>query len=91
MGLKLGLKLNDFAKANKLGIGSFRLKDGSSVKLLSNGHLTHAIQVKDGEAICAKGAGGNRAIAALLDEYVPLAQDPDSVFDAFAHSLNLVG
>ena len=91
-GVKLGFNLVDFAKANKMGIGSFRLKDGSSLKIITNPQngVSHFMNVKYGRLLSAESAKGNENIAKILDLYDDLAENPIEIFEAYAHSLDLV-
>ena len=60
---KLGFSIVDYAKRNNMGIGSFRLKDGSSIKVLQNldKKAVEFFQVKNGKLLGAKGYRGNDA------------------------------
>ena len=64
MGIQnVGIRVADYALKNKMGIGSFQLKDGSSIKILQDPDkdIIQFIQVKDGKMLGAKGFLGPNA------------------------------
>ena len=87
-GIKLRFTLADFAKYNNMGIGSVRLKDGSSLKIISdpNSGLTHLFQVKRGRLLNACGVTGENAnckianILGGLRKYVAEGEDLDRAY-----------
>ena len=74
IGRKLGFQLADFAKAHNMGIGNFRLKDGSSVKILSNDRGSYVMQVKNGRLLSAE-YGRGEGLGSILDRYASKAED----------------
>ncbi len=70
-----------YAKAKGYGIGSFRLKDGSSVKVLAdtNSHTTEVYQVKKGKIL-------NRQIFSGPDE-IPYAAMHIASYEKAAESV----
>lgn len=76
-GMKLGFTMAEYAKKYHYGLGSFRLKDGSSVKILHkpDEKFFNFLKVKDGRLYSAEGGKGNRVFASLVEKYSSEAQD----------------
>ena len=80
------------SKAKGFGIGSFRLKDGSSVKVLANtkSHITEVYQVRHGRIIDQKKFDGLDAIpyAALhVTSFEKAAESVEELNKAWAQSM----
>lgn len=69
-GIKLGFSFVDFAKATGRGIGSVRLKDGSSIKMLGNPikKTVDFYRIKHGKLLEATGYRGRDAIARAAND-----------------------
>ncbi len=81
-----------YARAKGYGIGSFRLKDGSSVKVLAdtNSHTTEIYQVKHGKIIDQKKFSGLDAIpyaAMHVSSYEKAAESVEELNKAWAQSM----
>ena len=88
VGMKLAFKLPDFAKAHNMGYGNFNLKDGSSVKLMSDlkNRITHACILRNGKLIKAEAAKGYPNIAFMLGRYENKAINPADISVALDRS-----
>ena len=91
-GIKLGFKLADYAKMNKMGIGSFRLKDGSSMKIMSNPdkQLFTVMNIKNGRMRSLEGGRGLNALANTIGKYEQKAENIDDVTTAIGDSFNII-
>ena len=80
------------AKRWHTGVGSYRLKDGSSVKILSDSatRITRLFQVKNGRLISAEAARGNNQIAAMMDRYASKAANIEEADDAWLKSFDAI-
>ena len=81
-----------YARAKGYGIGSFRLKDGSSVKVLAdtNSHTTEVFQIKHGKIIDQKKFSGPDAIpyASLhIASFEKAAESVEELNKAWAQSM----
>lgn len=81
-----------YAKAKGFGIGSFRLKDGSSVKVLSDvkNHITEVYQIRHGKIIGNKKFSGLDAIhyaAMHVVSFEKAAESVDELNKAWAQSI----
>ena len=90
---KVGFNVADYALRNKMGIGSFRLKDGSSVKVLQNAekNIIEFFQVKNGKILGAKGYRGPNSdcyAANLLGSLEKDAQSIEELNKAWKDSCN---
>lgn len=77
-GIKLGFTFADYAKATGKGIGSVRLKDGSSVKILSDPeklHSTEFYRVKNGRLLEAYGSRGRNSIKDIVGKLLELERN----------------
>ncbi len=88
---KVGFNVAEYALKNKMGIGSFRLKDGSSVKILQDQdkNLIQFFQLKNGELIGAKGYQGpssNFQAANYLCDLEKNAENAEELEKAWANS-----
>ena len=88
-GIKLGFSMVDLAKSWGRGIGSIRLKDGSSVKILGdpNDRAVDFFRIKHGRLLEAKGYRGEDAVFQAANDvgYIEekLALDPKDVSKAW--------
>ena len=91
-GIKLGFKLADYAKMNKMGIGSFRLKDGSSMKIMSNPdkQLFTVMNIKNGRMRSLEGGKGLNALSNIIGRYEQKAENIDDVTTAIGDSFNII-
>ncbi len=92
-GIKLGFSFVDMAKRWGTGIGSYRLNDGSSVKLLSNPKtgITQLFQVKYNRLISAEAAKGNDNILAMIGRYEQKAVNIEEADHALISSFQVIG
>lgn len=95
-GIKLGFSFVDFAKATGRGIGSVRLKDGSSVKILGD-PVTNSVdlfRIKHGRLLEAVGYRGKDSIPRAANDigYIEekLALQPGDVFDAWDRCFDVI-
>ncbi|MBR1425728.1 hypothetical protein IJ579_09235 [bacterium] len=91
-GVKLGFSIADYAKLHGMGIGSFRLKDGSSIKILQNPEkeIVEFFHVKAGKLFDGsfyKGEGCIESVAANLTRYEGLAESVEELNKAWAQSM----
>lgn len=88
---KVGFNAAEYALKHKMGIGSFRLKDGSSVKILqdTDKDIIQFFQVKNGELLGAKGYHGPNAdcnAANFLCDLEKYAENVEELEKAWANS-----
>lgn len=90
--VKFGFPVRAFAKKHNFGVGSFNLKDGSSVKILSNpeSQLFHVWQMKNGSLLKASGGRGENALAASIGEYESKAINSNDITTAIGDSFSLI-
>ena len=93
-GIKLGFKIADYAKANNMGIGSFKLKDGSSIKILNDldRDIVELFHVKEGRLLGAKGFQGEDSFIDAVNLYTKLEKQAININDAdkaWSQSLNV--
>ena len=88
-GLKVDIRA--FAKKYNYGIGNFGLKDGSSVKILSDAKsgLTHVWHMKDGAIISAQGGKGDENISSMLYAFKDRAINSDDILTAYNKSFHI--
>jgi len=95
-GVKLGFSFVDLAKSWGRGIGSVRLKDGSSVKILGdpNDKAVDFFRIKHGRLLEAKGYRGENALFQAANDvgYIEekLAMDPKDVSKAWDACFDVV-
>lgn len=89
-GMKLTFSIANMARKKGWGYGSYRLTDGSSVKLASDAKtgITRLFQVKNNRLVAAEAAKGNNEVAAMLDRYAPKAVYKDEADNAFMNSFD---
>lgn len=85
-GIKLNFNIEDLANANKMKvIDSFRLKDGSSIKVCAGDNAVDIYQVKNGRLLGAKGFRGKDNVdeSDYYREYLRenFADDADRIYD----------
>lgn len=89
-GIKLGFKMVDYARSIGRGIGSVRLKDGSSIKILGdpNDRAIDFFRVKHGRLLESKGYRGSDTVSHAANDlgYLEekLALYPEDVEKAWA-------
>ena len=83
--------IRNLAERNHFGHGSFTLKSGVSVEILSNPktELFHVFQLENNQIIKAEGGKGYHAMSEIIDEYKSVTTFPDDVLKAFGHSFNV--
>lgn len=83
--------IRNLAERNHFGHGSFTLKSGVNVEILSNPktELFHVFQVENNQIIKAEGGKGYQAMSGIIDEYGALTTSPNDVLKAFGHSFNV--
>lgn len=95
-GIKLGFSMVDLAKSWGRGIGSVRLKDGSSVKILGdpNDKAVDFFRIKNGRLMESKGYRGEYAMYQAANDvgYIgeKLALDPKDVDKAWDACFDVV-
>ncbi len=95
-GIKLGFSFVDFAKRTGRGIGSVRLKDGSSVKILGDPveKSVDFFRIKHCRLLEASGYRGNDSVARAANDvaYIKenLAVIPDDVDQAWSRCFNRI-
>jgi len=95
-GIKLGFSMVDLAKSWGRGIGSIRLKDGSSVKILGdpNDKAVDFFRIKNGRLLASKGYRGENAMYQAANDvgYIEekLALDPKDVDKAWDACFDVV-
>ncbi|MBQ8459818.1 hypothetical protein IJ541_06920 [bacterium] len=92
VGRKLGFQVADYAKKYGYGIGSFRLKDGSSVKILQNAdkNMVELWNVQNGRLLGLKGYKGKESVfeaQQAVCRLENLAENPEELTSAWAQSL----
>lgn len=96
IGEKIPCSLAEYAKRNGMGLGSFRLKDGSSLKLLSKSPagdgevVTNALRVKNGKLLGSERIVGTEGMACAAEKFEKLAENPADVQEAWMHSLDVI-
>jgi len=89
-GIKLGFSMVDLAKSWGRGIGSVRLKDGSTIKILgaSDDKAVDFFRIKNGRLLGSKGYRGEDAMYQAANDvgYIEekLAQNPEDVGKAWS-------
>ena len=88
-GIKLGFSLVDYAHARNMKIGSMRLKDGSSFKVLANskGSNVEMYRIKYGRLLEAKGYRGPGAIDKSINEIARI-KDSYGADDKYSRSIS---
>jgi len=89
-GIKLGFSFVDLAKRQNKGIGSFRLKDKSSVKILMGDDTIDLYNIRCGRLLRAVGYKGENAVSdsyVKLKELEDLAVDPKDIDKAWDQAL----
>ena len=95
-GVKLGFSFVDLARSWGRGIGSVRLKDGSSVKILGdpNDKAVDFFRIKHGRLLEAKGYRGEKAIFNAANDigYIEekLAIDPNEALNAWGSCFDVI-
>jgi hypothetical protein len=94
-GIKLGFKMVDLAKSWGRGIGSVRLKDGSSVKILGdpNDCAVDFFRIKNGKILGIKGYRGQDAICHAANEIGAIEKQalvPSDVDNAWATCFDVI-
>lgn len=89
-GMKLTFSIANIARKKGWGYGSYRLTDGSSVKLASDAKtgITRLFQVKDNRLVAAEAAKGNNEVSAMVDKYAQKAVYKDEADNAFMNSFD---
>ena len=92
IGIKLGFQVADYAAKHGYGIGSFRLKDGSSVKILQNidKDLVEIWNVKNGNLLGLKGYKGRENVfeaQQFICNLENMAESTEELISAWAQSL----
>lgn len=89
-GMKLTFSIANLARKNGWGYGSYRLCDGSSVKLTSDAKtgITRLFHVKNNRLIAAEVANGNNEVTAMVDRYAQKAVYKDEADYAFMNSFD---
>jgi hypothetical protein len=90
--IRINTALNSFAKHNHLGQGTFNLKNGTRVFVLSNPktELFHVFQIKDEKLLGILGGKGHKAMSNIIDKFKPHA-NLDDIYKAFEHSFHVIG
>ena len=94
-GIKLGFSFVDYARHNGMGLGSVRLKDGSSMKILTSleDKTIQLFKVHKGRLLEAKGYKGANFNneAGFYGNYVKaLAENPKEAECAFDSSFDVI-
>ena len=86
--LKINAALRSFANKNHFGRGTFDLKNGANVNILSNPktELFHIIQIENDQIVRASGGRGYIAMSKVIDDYKSKAQSLNDIFKAFEQS-----
>ena len=75
-----------------MGIGSFRLKDGSSMKIMSNPdkQLFTVMNIQNGRLRSLEGGKGLNALANIIGRYEQKAENIDDITTAIGDSFNII-
>ncbi len=93
-GMKIGFKFVDLAKSWGTGVGSVRLKDGSSVKILGKDNAVDFFCIKRGKLLESKGYRGENAVSEAACDMChieeQLAESPKEAMNAWTSAFDVI-